>query len=288
MKRLFGRGGPIGQLLEKLERNLRDPSDDSWGPLVLSDGPLKMRCAALLDQVLAMVPEAQKDYFRHCRDRYMALLSVLLPHVQAGWRVLDVGCAPGHLAMALDLSGCRVAGIDLNALYLPKYPSPEWIDRLAIRALDVERHDLPFDSSTFDAVLFTEVLEHVAIRRPGELMAEFKRILKPGGRLLLSTPNFANVSQILALSAQRNVMWAPDLFYGSTDRHNREYVGREVKELIEAHFARADYYLMNAEHNWNSATNDVARELSRRAEREGNRLPIFYNTLVVLALTQAD
>lgn len=269
-----------------LRERLEQPPALPFKPLPAATQAARERCASALDEVGKIIPGEQRVYFETSRERYLAMLCLLEPHIRQGAAVLDIGCSPGHVAMALALLGCRVQGIDLNEHYLPKYPSPEWIERLGIRSVDIERDGLPLPDAAYDLVLFTEVLEHIAIRRPWELVAEFRRVLKPGGVFLLSTPNFANVSQLLALAGGTNVMWAPEIFYGSTDRHNREYVPAELVKLIGEKFPHASYYWMNADHNWNGATAAAASDLSRRAERAGSNHHIFYNTM--LALARAD
>ena len=97
---------------------------------------------------------------------------------------------------------------------------------------------------------------------------------------MLTVPNMPSVGQILALASLQNVMWAPDMFYGSTDRHNREYAPREVVDLIEGVFETADYYLMNAKHNWQGDVMNATRELCREAAQV-TKHPLFYNTLMV-------
>lgn len=274
---------PLEESLALISESLDQPGEIPWTPII--PGQRQKELAPydeLLEKTLAIIPKAQVEYFKPCRDRYLALLSLIAPQLKPGARVLDVGCAPGHMAIALTMMGCEVSGLDLNDLYLPKYPSQEWIERLSIKAVDIENNNLPFEDGTYDAVLFTEVLEHVAVRPPSELVAEFRRVLKPTGSLLLSVPNFANISQMLAFSRQRNVMWAPNIFYGSTDRHNREYVLGELRDLLAPVFPRVDYHMMNAFHNWNSTTVEEAHDLCRKAENKSLALPIFYNTLLAL------
>ncbi len=60
---------------------------------------------------------------------------------------------------------------------------------LKVLVVDVSEERLPFDDSSFDLVYFSEVLEH--LYNPDFAMEEFKRVLRPGGRLLLTTPNLA-------------------------------------------------------------------------------------------------
>ena len=72
-------------------------------------------------------------------------------------------------------------------------------------------------SNSFDTVICFQVIEH--IRRDDTLLAEMKRILKPGGRLLLTTPN-------RLMSLTRNPF------------HVKEYTPVEMHTAIEPHFSR--------------------------------------------------
>ena len=70
------------------------------------------------------------------------------------------------------------------------YVSNDWTHSVhpGARAVDVvgPAHDLPVDDASFDAVLFTEVLEHTP--NPAEVLVELHRVLRPGGRLFMTTP----------------------------------------------------------------------------------------------------
>ena len=89
-----------------------------------------------------------------------------------------------------------------------------------------------FSDSTFDGAIFTEVLEHIAIADPVSVIKEIARVLKPGATLLLTTPNVCNLANLIALAQGNNIFWAPEIFYGSTDRHNREYTPAEVVATV--------------------------------------------------------
>ena len=99
--------------------------------------------------------------------------------------VLDCGMGPGRLLVKLDAHGWSVAGVDASAEMVERARArlPALADRLV--QASVER--LPFADETFDAAVCTGVLEYVA-DVPGAL-AEVARVLRPGGRFVVSMPN---------------------------------------------------------------------------------------------------
>jgi SAM-dependent methyltransferase len=112
-------------------------------------------------------------------------------------RVLDVGCSSGYLARPLREAGARVVGIELD-------PAAAAEARSVCEAVvvgDVESVDLPFEPASFDVVLCGDVVEH--LRDPGAALARLRPFLRPGGRLVLTTPNVANWAIRLSLLAGR-------------------------------------------------------------------------------------
>ncbi|WEN14944.1 class I SAM-dependent methyltransferase [Rhodanobacter sp. AS-Z3] len=107
---------------------------------------------------------------------------------------------------------------------------PEEIDMAYFNA-NLELHTLPFEDDTFDVVLFCEVLEHLT-NDPLHAMMELKRILKPGGQLVLTTPNAARLENVSAFIEGRN-MYDPYSKYGAYGRHNREYTRHELVSLLK-------------------------------------------------------
>lgn len=116
--------------------------------------------------------------------------------VPAGSRVLDVGCSSGYLSRRLVDKGCTVVGAELD-------PAAADVARTVCEDVlvgDIERIDLPADQ-TFDVVLCGDLVEH--LRDPQTFMARVRAALKPGGVIILSTPNVANWSVRLRLLAGR-------------------------------------------------------------------------------------
>jgi SAM-dependent methyltransferase len=102
--------------------------------------------------------------------------------------VLEVGCGSGGYALFLaETIGCRLVGVDINAAGVRNANHLALARGLAERArfeqCDVSKR-LPFDDKTFDAVFANDVMCHVP-GRP-EVLREFFRVLKPGGRMLFS------------------------------------------------------------------------------------------------------
>ncbi len=101
---------------------------------------------------------------------------------------------------------------------------------------DAEKDVYPYEEESFNTVLCGELIEHL-FSDPMHLMSEINRILKPGGHLVLTTPN---ISSLRALSAVLQG-FHPGFFTsyirpaadGETDaRHNREYTPREIRQLF--------------------------------------------------------
>ena len=98
-------------------------------------------------------------------------------HAAPGVRLLDVATGPGYVAGAAAERGARVLGIDFSAAMLAvareRYPAVEF------RAGDAEALDLP--DASFDALACNFGVLHLS--RPERALAEFHRVLRPGGRL---------------------------------------------------------------------------------------------------------
>lgn len=101
-----------------------------------------------------------------------------------GLRVLDFGCGAGVLLDRFGSAQLRV-GVDVSWSALERTRARCGGDVSLVR-IGI-RGPLPFGSATFDLVTTTEVIEHVPNER--EMLREIGRVLKPGGRLVLTTPH---------------------------------------------------------------------------------------------------
>jgi SAM-dependent methyltransferase len=97
--------------------------------------------------------------------------------------------------------------------------------------LNVENTTFPFESDSFDVVLFCEVIEHLLLD-PVVALREIKRVLRPGGSLVISTPNVARLENVARLAGGANV-YDPYSGHGPYGRHNREYTRHELVRLLE-------------------------------------------------------
>jgi SAM-dependent methyltransferase len=114
-------------------------------------------------------------------NRFYALLA--RRHGPKSGRVLEVGCGLGHLLTWLT-DRYRVVGTDINAWALEQarrnVPGGEFFE---LSAEDMS----PLESASFQVVIAKHVVEHLP--HPEAALAEFSRLLAPGGLLLLATPN---------------------------------------------------------------------------------------------------
>jgi SAM-dependent methyltransferase len=116
----------------------------------------------------------------------------LLGAVTAGDRALDLGCGTGGFTALLALAGADTVGADVAEAALERarraHPELRFV-RVAIEG------PLPFDDHAFDLVWASEVIEHVA--DTARWLSEVRRVLTPGGRLLLTTPNHGRIRVLL-------------------------------------------------------------------------------------------
>lgn len=103
---------------------------------------------------------------------------------QKHFSVLDVGCGTGF-GMHLLKNNLEIVGMDYN-IGAMRYGKKHY-KHGKCSFITSDAHFLPFKDSTFDCVICLEVIEHV--KNPYLVMLEIRRVLKMGGRLILSTPN---------------------------------------------------------------------------------------------------
>lgn len=133
--------------------------------------------------------------------------------------VLDVACGVGYGTSVLARAGARrILGLDV---------SDDAIDRARERAghlaefLVGDLHNLPCEDGSFDLVTCFETIEHVA--DPDRALDELRRVLRPGGLLLLSSPN-------------------RDVYVSGNPFHLHEYTPEELEDALSGRFAHVTVY----------------------------------------------
>jgi 2-polyprenyl-3-methyl-5-hydroxy-6-metoxy-1,4-benzoquinol methylase len=137
-----------------------------------------------------------------------------------GDKVLDVGCGSGVVTDLLASLGAQATGIDANAEAIA-YATRTFVrPTLHFRQGLVE--DLPDAAGTFDAIYCLEVIEHLFENQVVNLMARCARLLRPGGRLLLTTPNYRGLWPALEFAMDRAHVAPPMAGHQHVTRFHRE------------------------------------------------------------------
>jgi SAM-dependent methyltransferase len=135
----------------------------------------------------------------------------------------------------LDLTLANYFGEAGECTQPVSYVPPGSTERVEVerrsRLFNIEEDVFPYDADTFDVVLFCEILEHL-LMDPVAVLRQIHRVLKPGGILVLTTPNVARLENVLALLNGANI-YDPYSGYGPYGRHNREYNRHELHRLLD-------------------------------------------------------
>lgn len=127
--------------------------------------------------------------------RYMLRCIDKLPHSFRGDEsLLDVGCGNGRVARLLLERVAEVQAIDVEE-------SPEWRNAAGITFQVADGERLPFDDESFDLVHSKDSLHHMT--DPERALAEYRRVLRPGGLALIVEANRYNPSLFLQMTLVR-------------------------------------------------------------------------------------
>lgn len=102
----------------------------------------------------------------------------LVPHLEPGMHLLDLGCGPGSITIELATHVAHVDGVDASPQAIAAAARAAGsVDNVQFHVADV--HALPFDAASFDVVFAHQVLQHLG--DPVSALREARRVLKPGG-----------------------------------------------------------------------------------------------------------
>lgn len=176
--------------------------------------------------------ELSADSLLGHRKRYRDEIEIISKLLKKG-KILDIGASPYHLTYCLGKLGFDICGIDINPNILKEFQLDYG---LKIKKHNIEKGKSSFKDEEFDLVVFTEIFEHLGVDPLG-VLNEIRRILKPKGLLLLSTPNLYTLHKIIMFMFGRSFNNA----LGELEKvertgymgHIREYSNMEIRLILE-------------------------------------------------------
>jgi SAM-dependent methyltransferase len=149
--------------------------------------------------------------------KYASLLARLEATVGKG-RLFEIGAGDGLFLAAARRAGWTVSGIELSPAAVAFCR-----DRLHLDVTECLAEDIPLDLPPFDAVAMFDVIEHLF--DPMQTLATVRRLLRPGGVLVLTTPNYRALSR-RALGAQWSVLNPFEHLFYFTEKTLARALGR--------------------------------------------------------------
>ena len=137
-------------------------------------------------------PQAEENYFslRHGPR----IIRMGLRGARVLGPVVDLGCGPGFLSEALLRQGFAVLAFDRAPAVLERVRARFVGEPRFLGAEEARLHELPLADGEAGAVFLVEVLEHLPRDAWDPLVAEVARVLRPGGRFVITTPNQENLA----------------------------------------------------------------------------------------------
>jgi SAM-dependent methyltransferase len=129
--------------------------------------------------------EAYAEFLTGWDEGFYAKYADALQTPTPGARILDVGCGVGQVLSRLKNAGFDPYGVDVSV------PNIERAQKITAHCQVYDGQHLPFADGFFAAGGAFNVLEHV--EQPEHFIAELVRVIQPGGRVVISSPNFFRV-----------------------------------------------------------------------------------------------
>jgi ubiquinone/menaquinone biosynthesis C-methylase UbiE len=194
----------------------------------------RSRMEALIDRLgHDDTPRVYTDRSVFVRELFWRRLDALLKlsHAPADGRALDFGGGNGILTPTLARRYREAVCVDLRTEMAQEVCRAEGLSNVSIRQGDLASFALPAES--FDTIVAADVLEHIQDLRP--LIEEFRRLLKPGGELLISAPS---ENRFYELGRRVFGYTKPDDHY-----HESAFVDETIRGLLTA--AQRRYFPFN-------------------------------------------
>lgn len=214
-----------------------------FGGSTLKRPVLNNEMEGVLQYISDKNPE-QREYIGEHFHRLLSDTYWIENHCKPTDAILDIGSFPWMTPAYLSLRGFKnIHTIDIARKDLfPK--SKSWNFRSS--TLNIEAKPLPVKSGSVDVVVLFEIFEHL-YHRPNFVLREFKRVMKKGARLILSTPNgasFHSLSKVLFKRRMGQPVYDTSDVYEKVGHfsHIREYSYQELREYLARFGLSIEYH----------------------------------------------
>jgi len=206
------------------------------------------------------------------RGKLMMIDQLIRPHLSEGSRILEIGCGAGNLLVQASVRGSYPIALDLSMQALTFVRSRleelnSGSDPLNGFACTQSIGEfLPFADGSFECVILSEVIEH--LEAPQNSVREARRVLRPGGRLLVTTPNYRSFWPLMEWAVDRLNM-APKM---AGEQHISRFHSSSLRRLLIESGLNVEYsgtmydlspFISLISSEW--AKRRLTRELSRRS-----------------------
>ncbi|MBI5440605.1 MAG: methyltransferase domain-containing protein [Deltaproteobacteria bacterium] len=226
-----------------LARAAQDAAESKFTQSLIADAPALMGYL-LSFELDGAPPELIRTYSADAFGRFLNTLDVT-PRPVTG-SVLEIGAGPYlfHVLLRAVFPGAKLVGSnffehDIFSTRIGKARQRLHSPRLGLEfdfdfpTFNLETvHPYPYAEHSFDVVYFCETLEHLVVN-PLRVFRELRRILRPGGHLVLTLPTALRMTNVAAMLAGRNIFDLYCVGNGVHGRHNREFSLGEVRALLE-------------------------------------------------------
>ena len=215
-------------------------------------------------------------YYYYDLYREAEIIELVLAHCDGQSKILNVGVGYGFLDTVLKTEhGYQIEGCELPD-NIPVYSDLLRESSIPVLAGGLGMSDWPVKDGSYDLIIFGEVFEHLRIS-PLRALCLLNKALRPGGQLLLTTPNIAYLGNVVKLASGRNILQMlpdddTDLAHVTDDLvHIREYTLEEVSALL----SKANFRIEQAYHSksWdciNPYLERYAKDGSKKTDKSSN------------------
>jgi ubiquinone/menaquinone biosynthesis C-methylase UbiE len=160
--------------------------------------------------------------FRIVRDNLLKLIGR-----PAGLSILDIGCGTGHFSQSLA-EGNRLVGVDVS------FEMAAFAQTKGLAVIQSSGKKLPFAPASFALVIANNVIQ--SFLDGGPFVREAARVLKPGGRLILSTTNGQNLAMAVFRRLERRKYRHLGVYSADSLRRLLLHAGLRVRSLLFFYF----------------------------------------------------